>query len=131
VRRWPWWEGNRRNYAETNIRVSNVIIRQFLKADEAACRACIVELQDAERQLDPRLRPGDAMADEYLQEMHARCRQHAGAILVAEQSGDIVGLAMVLARVPFETLDEPPGHYAVVAELVVRNGFRRQGIGRA
>lgn len=71
------------------------------------------------------------MADEYLREMHARCRQHEGAIFVAEQSGDIAGLAMVLARVPFETLDEPPGHYAVVAELVVRNGFRRQGIGRA
>ena len=35
------------------------------------------------------------------------------------------------ARVPFELLDEPPGEYALVAELVVRDGFRRRGIARA
>jgi len=116
--------------AKDRNQVSRVIIRQYQSADEAACRACVAELQDAERQVDPRLRHGDDMADEYLREMHVRCREHAGTIFVAEHDSRVVGLAMVLARVPFESLDQPPGEYAVVAELVVRDGFRRQGIGR-
>jgi ribosomal protein S18 acetylase RimI-like enzyme len=108
-----------------------VNIRPYRDADESACRACIVERQDAERQFDARLRTGDEMADEYLEQMHTRCREWAGAILVAEQDDEVVGLTMVLARVPFESLDEPPGHSAWVAELVVRSGFRKRGIGTA
>jgi GNAT superfamily N-acetyltransferase len=106
-------------------------IRPYTQDDAAACRDCVVELQDAERALDPRLRSGDEMADDYLRQMHERCRDYVGSILVAEHAGAVVGLTMVLTRVPFESLDEPPGHYALVAELVVRAGFRGQGIGQA
>ena len=108
-----------------------VEIRRYAAKDEAACRACIVQLQEAERRIEPRLRPGDDIADEYLRQMHARCQEYAGVILVAETAGEIVGLAMVLVRVPFENLDEPPGDYAIVAELVVRAEYRRRGIGTA
>src|SRR5688572_16128591 len=106
-------------------------IRQFQHGDGDACRACVVELQDAERQFDPRLRTGDSMADEYLRHMHVRCREYAGTILVAQHADAIVGLVMLLTRVPFETLAEPPGHYALVAELVVRASSRGRGVGRA
>ncbi|HKW12705.1 MAG TPA: GNAT family N-acetyltransferase [Gemmatimonadaceae bacterium] len=71
------------------------------------------------------------MADAYLAQMHKYCREYGGAIFLAEDAGEVVGLVMVLSRVPFEQLDEPPGHYALVAELVVREGFRRRGIARA
>jgi GNAT superfamily N-acetyltransferase len=111
--------------------VASATIRQYQDDDAGACRACVVELQDAERQLDPRLRAGDSMADEYLRQMHSRCRDYAGTIFVAELADIVVGLVMILLRVPFEALDEPPGAYALVAELVVRAGFRGQGIGRA
>lgn len=110
---------------------SAITIRSYQPRDAAACRACVVELQDAERQIDPRLRSGESMADEYLARMHERCRRYAGALFVAEHTGEVVGLVMVLARVAFETLDDPPGEYALVAELVVRDGFRRQGIAQA
>jgi GNAT superfamily N-acetyltransferase len=106
-------------------------IRRYREDDEAACRACIVELQEAERRIDVRLRAGEEMADEYLRQMHARCRACAGVIFVAELDRNVVGLAMVLARVPFEGLDEPPGECAVIAELVVREGVRRNGLGSA
>ncbi len=106
-------------------------IRPFRPADSAACCACVVNMQDAERALDPRLRTGEAIAEEYLRQMHARCQDHAGSILVAEHDGAIAGLVMVLTRVPFESLDEPPGDYALVAELVVRESLRGLGIGRA
>lgn len=71
------------------------------------------------------------MADEYLRQMLARCREYNGTILIAEHNNEIVALVMILARVPFESLDEPPGDYALVAELVVRGTSRRHGIGRA
>jgi len=111
--------------------VDNLTIRPYEQADAGACRGCVVELQDAGRQIDPRLRDGEAMADDYLRQMHERCRHYAGIILVAEVAGAIVGLAMVLTHVPFESLDEPPGVFALVAEFVERNGFRGRGIGRA
>jgi len=114
-----------------NVDTAGVAIRSIRNGDEEACRACVVELQDAEREIDSRLLPGEIMADGYLREMHTRCARHAGAIFVAERDGVILGLVMVLARVPFESLDEPPGDYAIVAELVVRDGYRRQGIGAA
>jgi len=106
-------------------------IRPYRHGDGEASRACVVELQDAEREIDPRLRSGDSMADEYLRDMHSRCRDYAGTILIAELAGVIVGLTMVLTHVPFEALDEPPGHYALVAELVVRAQSRGYGVGRA
>src|SRR5262245_6889505 len=93
-----------------------VTIRPYAAGDETACRACIVQLQEAERQIEPRLRRGDEIADAYLQQMLARCDQYAGAIFVAEVAGAVVGLTMVLVHVPFEELDEPPGDYAIVAE---------------
>ena len=111
--------------------VATRTIRPYRPADDRACRACVVELQEAERRVDPRLRAGDSMADAYLARMHSRCRDYAGAILVAEYGGPVVGLVMVLTRVPFESLDEPPGDYALVAELVVRAEYRGRGIGRA
>jgi GNAT superfamily N-acetyltransferase len=110
---------------------SAAVIRPYESRDEAACRVCIVELQEAERQVDPRLRLNESMADEYLAQMHVHCRDYAGEIFVAEQAGEVVGLSMVVARVPFESLDGSLGEYALVAELVVREGFRRRGIARA
>lgn len=106
-------------------------IRPYRPTDGDACRACVVDMQDAERELDPRLRTGESMADEYLRQMHVRCRDYAGTILVADHANAIAGLVMILTRVPFESLDEPPGDYALVAELVVRTGLRGRGIGRA
>ena len=105
------------------------MIRTFEPSDDAACLACVVELQDYERTIDPRSRPGEAMAREYLDDMHARCRASDGVILVADEDSDVAGLVMVLARVPFESLDDPPGSYALVAELVVRAAYRRRGLG--
>jgi ribosomal protein S18 acetylase RimI-like enzyme len=108
-----------------------VTIRPFRPDDEPACRTCIVELQEAERAIDTRLRRGEDMADEYLCQMHERCAQYDGTIIVAEGDRSVLGLALLLACVPFESLDEPLGTYALVAELIVLERARRRGIGRA
>jgi GNAT superfamily N-acetyltransferase len=106
-------------------------IRAYHDGDAAGVRACIVDLQEFERQIDERLRPGEAIAADYLDQMIDRCRECAGTILVLECDGMIVGFATVLTRVPFEELDDPPGEYALVSDLAVRTPFRGRGFGAA
>ncbi len=53
------------------------------------------------------------------------------ALFVAEHKGEIVGLIRISIR---ETPNLPifvPRRYAVISELVVKEGFRRHGVGRA
>ena len=107
------------------------IIRPYRAEDVPALRACIVELQDAERRIDDRLSSGESMADGYLEQLFKRCQEWAGTMLVAECDGMVGGFVGVLARVPYEELDEPPGDYALVSDLVVREPFRRRGVGEA
>lgn len=107
------------------------VIREYRDGDAHGVRECMIELQEFERRIDPRLRPGEAMADEYVAQMLERCRTWTGTILVAESNGVIAGMVAIYARVPFEELDDPPGEFALVSDLVVRSGFRRSGIGAA
>jgi GNAT superfamily N-acetyltransferase len=106
-------------------------IRKHSPEFDSDCRACIVELQEFERGIDPRLLPGEEMVEAYFSDMHARCRRHAGAILVAELDNEIAGLVMILTKVPYTALDERPGDHALIADLIVRERFRGQGLGVA
>ena len=108
----------------------DIHIREYQPGDAAAVRQCVVALQEHERTIDPRLRPGEAMADAYCEQIHARCRRADGKIFVAEQDGVVVGFVAVLARETFKELDEPTGSYAFISDLVVLAPYRRGGIGR-
>jgi len=79
--------------------LSSYVIRNYREDDALAIRDCIVELQEFERQIDSRLRPGESMAAEHLAQALRRCREYSGRILVAECAALIVGFATVLARV--------------------------------
>ena len=92
-------------------------------------RACVVELQDFERGLEPTLPKGEAMADRYLAHVLDRCAGGAGRIFVSEENGAVVGFVGVLARVVPEP-DEAQA-YAYVSDLVVLPAYRRRGIGSA
>jgi ribosomal protein S18 acetylase RimI-like enzyme len=107
------------------------LIREYREDDLAAVRGCVAELQDFERRIDDRLRPGASIAADFLDRILGRCRDCAGTILVAECESTVVGFASILTRVPFEELDDPPGEYAIVTNLVVRDAFRRRGLGAA
>jgi hypothetical protein len=102
------------------------VVREYRDDDAPEVTAAIVELQEFERRLDGRLRPGDAIAAEFLARMLARCRDYTGTILVAECAGLVAGFATVLARVPYEEIDDPAGEYALITDLVVREAFRRR-----
>ena len=106
-------------------------IRKYRADDASAVRECIVALQDYERQIDPRLRPGTFMAPEYLNQMHTRCRDFGGCIFILECANAVAGFVTVLTRVPFQELDDPPGDFALITDLIVLERFRRRGFGRA
>jgi ribosomal protein S18 acetylase RimI-like enzyme len=106
-----------------------MLIRDHLDGDVPAVIRCIVALQDFERRLDPRLRPGEAMAAAYWDGILQRCREVQGRVLVADLDGVVAGFGVVLTRVPFTELDDPQGEYALVSDLVVLPEHRRRGIG--
>lgn len=106
------------------------VIRPFQPGDADVLRQCVISLQEYERVIDNRLRPGETIADEYCEYLHGRCRDARGIILVAEQDGEVAGFVCVLAEEKFTGLDDPPGSYALVTDLAVLDQFRRRGIGR-
>jgi GNAT superfamily N-acetyltransferase len=71
------------------------------------------------------------MAAEYLTQMLDRCGAYTGRIFIVECDGKVAGFATVFARMPFQELDDPPGEYALVSDLVVLEPFRRRGCGMA
>jgi GNAT superfamily N-acetyltransferase len=104
-------------------------IREYEPGDARSLRQCVVALQEYERAIDPRRPHGEAMADAYCANLHHRCRTARGQILVAERDATVVGFVAVVAEEPFTELDEPPGTYALVTDLVVLDPHRSQGVG--
>ena len=106
-------------------------IREFDQNTDlgAVCR-CLVELQDYERRLDPRMPPGAQIVDEYVANMLRQCEQYDGRILVAMVDGDIVGYATILTSIRNEELEDGDYEYGLVSDLVVLEPFRNQGVGR-
>jgi ribosomal protein S18 acetylase RimI-like enzyme len=109
----------------------DAIVREYRAGDARALEACIIELQDYERTIDLRLRPGASMAVKYLAQTLDRCRDFTGQILILGCEGAVAGFVAVLARMPFHELDDPPGEFALISDLVVLEPFRRRGYGRA
>ena len=101
-----------------------------LPGDLAGLRACVVELQDFEYQLDSRYPDGESIVDAYIPDVLKRCEQYAGATLVAVVNGEIAGYAMIWTRVPPEDIEDGDVECGRLADLVVREEYRGQGIGR-
>lgn len=98
--------------------------------DRQAVRRCFVELQDFERNLDPRIPPGEHVADAYLDLLFQRCREFAGVMLVAEIDQAVVGFVTIWTRYRSDEPNEDPGEHGFVSDLVVSATHRGRGIGR-
>lgn len=108
------------------------LIREYQpEQDTPSLRACIVELQDFERRIEPALPPGIVMADAYLAYLLERCSEHQGKVFVATVERQVVGFVCIWTRVQPTELDEPPTEYAYISDLLVRAPFRQHGLGRA
>lgn len=98
--------------------------------DATGLRAAFVELQDAERALDPFMPPGDEVADRYLEQLLSQCETSRGEIYVAveDETNAIAGYVAVLGEVESLEPDDDPSPYAYLSDLVVLADFRGRGI---
>ena len=98
--------------------------------DYSQLRDCVIELQEFEREIDPRMPSGEAIADGYITEMLNRCRSCDGGVLVADDNGTIAGYVTVLNRVQSDDLDDGDIEFGLVTDLLVRRAHRGRGLGR-
>ena len=107
------------------------MIRDFdEKAHLAGVRACLIELQDFERSLDPRIPSGADIVDDLIPHMLGRCAKCDGRVLVAELNEAVVGFVTILAKVRSAEIQEGDCEYGLVSDVVVASEYRKQGIGR-
>ena len=99
-------------------------------SDFEQLRECVIELQNFERQIDPRLPSGEDIVDEYVTQMQFRCRSCDGQIFVADIDGDIAGYVTLLNRLQSDELHEGDTEYGLIADLVIREKHRGTGLGR-
>ncbi len=93
-------------------------------------RDCVIELQDFERRLDPRMPSGADIVDEFIPKMLDRLSQSGGKILIAEVDGEVAGFATILISVSSDELEDGDVEYGLVSDLMVVEKFRQQGLGR-
>lgn len=92
--------------------------------------ACLVELQDFERSLDPRMPSGAETAVYYVPQMLDWCTECCGKVLVADVNGEVAGFATILTKIKSEEIQLGDFEYGLVSDLVVAGKFQKQGIGR-
>lgn len=108
-----------------------ILVREFVDpTDWDDLRSCLIELQDFERRLDPRLPSGADIADAYLPKMLQRCKQTAGKVLLAEIDDVCAGYATILTKVQSDEIGDGDTEFGLIADLVVLEKFRQLGIGR-
>jgi GNAT superfamily N-acetyltransferase len=108
-----------------------VEIREYDAArDYDAVRACCVELQDFERELDPRMPRGEQIASAYLELLFTRCDEFVGVILVAVCGDGVVGYVVVWTQYRSSEPDDDSREHGFVPDLVVSSTHRGRGIGR-
>ena len=93
-------------------------------------RDCIIDLQDYERSIDPRMPSGSDIVDEYVPQMLLRCKSALGQIFVAEVDGNVAGYVTILTKVSSGELEDGNIEYGLVDDLVVLQKYRGEGLGR-
>ena len=107
------------------------MIREYRPEDAEAVRACIIELQDFCKQIDPQIGAGHRVVKKYFEYLLKRCAETEGKIYLAFRDDDVIGMVCVFARVQSDAVDEEDYEYAHISDLVVLAANRNQGIGRS
>lgn len=106
------------------------MIRLYHPQDAAHVERLISELQEFERTLEPsRVEGTPQFAKEALARMLKRRDERQGRVFVADADGIVIGFTCVLLNglSPITTITSA----AYIAELVVAQTHRRQGVGRS
>lgn len=109
------------------LKMMNHLIRPFNHTDVEDIKACLVELQDFERLMDPHRLAGLQVAHDYLQHLLDLCNNEKGMIFVAEKNHSIVGMISVY-------IEDDHKHFrkmrtfAHIADLIVMKEHKDEGI---
>jgi GNAT superfamily N-acetyltransferase len=109
---------------------ASISVRSLDEGDLARLHRLVSEMQEFERQIDPRLLPGDTIAEAYTRAMLDRCKAHGGTVLIATSGEELVGFVGVACAITSEELDQPPGPHALITDLAVTASHRGKGCGR-
>ncbi len=105
------------------------MIREYTKDDVESVKACIVELQEFERMIDPHRLKGMEVAQKYLEHLVEIGNQNRGKVFVVEINGDIVGMISVY-------IEEDKKHFrktqkfAHISDLIVLPEYSNKGISK-
>lgn len=102
-------------------------IREYTNQDVEGIKACIIELQEFERLMDPHRLEGIKVAHEYLEHLLEICEAGHGKIFVVEIDENIVGMVSVY-------IEEDKKHFrkarrfAYISDLIVMKEYQDKGI---
>jgi GNAT superfamily N-acetyltransferase len=106
-------------------------IRKFVAhTDTAQVSKCLVELQNFEHSIDPRMPTGEDIVDAYIPDMLQRCKDCLGTILVEEVDGLVIGYITILARVSSDEIGAGDFEFGLVTDVVVLQEYRGKGYGK-
>jgi len=105
-------------------------VRDYEKRDEGALRECVIQLQDAEREIHPKTADGTKIAESYVEYLVDICSKNRGRILVVEQDGRVVGYTAIQIWDNSEEIHEDSYEFAYISDLVVLDVYRGRGFGR-
>lgn len=108
-----------------------VSIREYRSEDKQQVEECFIELQEFERQIEPRRVEGKIVSHKYLPYMFDKCAQTQGKVFVLEAQHRIVGFVSVWAKVKVNGLVNEEAEVAHISDLIVVAAYRGQGWGRA
>ena len=101
-------------------------IRSYNQRDREAVIRLMIELQDYERELEPKHFPGIDVTEKYWDSLLKNKEQ---AIFVAEEGGSLVGLCVCVIRHETDLLTPFFNDYAWITEVIVSERYRKQKIG--
>jgi GNAT superfamily N-acetyltransferase len=108
--------------------MSAPVIRCAQSSDWPALRKAIIELQNYERSLHETRRPGEAIADAYMNWMLANAAA-GGAVLIANVDGEFAGFAAGwIEQVPSLQETDDSVRFGLVSDVCVLPGFRGRRI---
>lgn len=106
-----------------------VRIREYQSEDQERLEACILELQNFERTLEPDRVEGARMVARNREDLLAIVGQNRGQIFVAEVAASVVGFVCVRLEHEKDEYLSTLVDYAYISDLVVLPSHRGQGYG--
>ena len=102
-----------------------------MATDARPLRDCVIQLQDFERGLDPRMPSGESIADDYIREMFLQCRKFAGRVFVCEWDRAIAGYITIHTEHVSDEIDDGPRKFGLITDVFVGEAYRGKGVGKA